>query len=143
MHGQEVIILAVTRVSGILFSEIIPHAGGGGRAVMTVCNVGRRYPLELPDDLPDQSGFPHHPEPVTDAIIGCEIILRNVLGNGGYDLPQRGNGTIGKKYRLGIEHGYPDMALAIGFLIRPGELMFFYPPIEVVLHRGTGNDTGL
>src|ERR1043165_7031600 len=77
---------------------------------------------------------------MTDAIVSDEVILRSCFRNVRDKIVEFCNGPISKENRLIVEAAVTNMVLAILFLIRSCQLMFFDNVIHVIINGRAPDD---
>ena len=106
-HREEITILLTTRMARIIGAALLSHTRSGGRAVMSVGNIERRNARKNLRNAVVGLLVADHPQLVSEAVVGREIILRSVVfhhvGDNGVDL-----GIVG----ISEEHRFD-----IGFLV--------------------------
>ena len=103
-HGQEVAVLLLARMVGVLRLALGTHARSGGRTVVSVGHIGVRH-FRCEQLFQPFIGFRtvDRPKMVSEPvfchkIVVCFLILHNIFN----DSVNFRHGTIGKKYRFQV-----------------------------------------
>ena len=122
-HSQEVAVLLLARVVRIFSLALGTHAGCSCRAVVTIGHIQRRNSRKKLRQAIVRLLVANHPQVVTEAVGGREVILGfslDDLGNDGVDLLIIG---VGEEYRLDVGLLVAYMNHAILLLVGAGQLM--------------------
>ena len=111
-------------VLGLLFGS---HAGCGCGTVMSVGHIeGIHAAVEGGADTADQCVVVNHPEVVTEAVFGHEVIFGLACGDAAYDLIELSVVTEGEENRFYVGILDADVYHPVILLVLAGEFVFLY-----------------
>ena len=133
-HGEEIAILLVARMAGVLCLALLSHARRGGCAVMPVGDIERRDARENLRDTVVGLLVADNPQLMAEAVGSREIVFRVVVlhhvGHDGVDLGVVG---IGEEHRFDIGLLVADVDHAVFLLVGTRQFVFLDRPREVIL----------
>src|SRR5690606_3795928 len=79
MHRQKIIVFFVAGVVGIFRTEVVSYQRSRRSTMMAIGNVSSGQGCKGIHDLADRIRVAYNPQPVTDAVVGNEVVLRLFL----------------------------------------------------------------